>query len=166
MLQGSKICSKCKESKDVSEFHKNKGTNDGLHNQCKSCRKAYSEINSDRLKEYKQEYYERVGRDGMRLAVKRWSSQNRDVRNAMNRRRRALKGQAETDRHTVEELENHIISLGGVCYYCGSDWTQIDHVIPLARGGSDTLLNLVPSCARCNQRKGAKTAEEFATMLP
>jgi 5-methylcytosine-specific restriction endonuclease McrA len=166
MLQGNKICSNCKESKARSEFRRNKGTSDGLHNQCKECRKAYSASNSERLKKYKQDYYAKVGRKGIRTAVSRWSAANRDVRNIISRRRRALLREVETDNHTVEDLNAHIVSLGGVCYYCGTEWTQIDHVVPLARGGSDTLFNIVPACAECNQKKGSKTAEEFAITLP
>lgn len=38
---------------------------------------------------------------------------------------------------------------------------QIDHQMPLSRGGSDDLNNLVASCAFCNSSKGGKTLEEF-----
>ena len=48
---------------------------------------------------------------------------------------------------------------GGRCHYCGnalnpfSDFT-IDHIIPVARDGSDELENLIPACRLCNCRKG------------
>lgn len=32
----------------------------------------------------------------------------------------------------------------------------IDHVIPKSKGGLDRLNNLVPSCNRCNTKKGSK----------
>jgi len=32
----------------------------------------------------------------------------------------------------------------------------IDHLIPIAKGGPDTLDNCVPSCRQCNQAKGDK----------
>lgn len=35
-----KICSTCKEEKDINSFSKNKSMKDGLHNQCKSCRNS------------------------------------------------------------------------------------------------------------------------------
>ena len=47
---------------------------------------------------------------------------------------------------------------GGECWYCGVqtnpflDFT-IDHVIPVSKGGSDDLGNLVPCCRPCNCRK-------------
>ena len=35
-----KVCSKCKELKELSEFYKNKTVNDGLHRDCKRCADA------------------------------------------------------------------------------------------------------------------------------
>lgn len=33
-----KVCIKCAQKKQESEFHKNSRTNDGLHSYCKECR--------------------------------------------------------------------------------------------------------------------------------
>lgn len=52
-----------------------------------------------------------------------------------------------------------------ICAYCGRLATTIDHKMPLSRGGSGELENLVPSCARCNSRKNNKTYEEFMIVL-
>lgn len=58
------------------------------------------------------------------------------------------------------------------CRYCGVEVVdgqnaEIDHVIPLSRGGESTLDNLVTSCAACNRRKHDKTPEEARmTLLP
>ena len=40
-----KVCSKCKESKGLEEFNKDKNHKDGLRSQCKSCIKEYREKN-------------------------------------------------------------------------------------------------------------------------
>lgn len=42
-----------------------------------------------------------------------------------------------------------------VCAYCGAMATHVDHVVPRAAGGSDSPVNLVAACARCNLTKGA-----------
>ena len=42
------------------------------------------------------------------------------------------------------------------CVYCGAQATEIDHVIPVSRGGSHSLSNLVASCTPCNQTKNHK----------
>jgi 5-methylcytosine-specific restriction endonuclease McrA len=49
------------------------------------------------------------------------------------------------------------------CVYCGQvlDEPQIDHVVPICRGGSNDLANLVTSCSACNLSKGRKTLEEW-----
>ena len=53
--------------------------------------------------------------------------------------------------------ENKIlVSAKDQCAYCDSAGPlQWEHVIPLARGGPNTIDNLVLACARCNQSKGA-----------
>lgn len=49
------------------------------------------------------------------------------------------------------------------CTYCGRKNVkmEIDHIIPVSKGGSDDLSNLTTSCRRCNAQKKDKTLEEF-----
>lgn len=49
----------------------------------------------------------------------------------------------------------------GACWYCGTQIDgianlTIDHVQPVALGGTDDLANLVPCCLSCNCSKGAR----------
>jgi HNH endonuclease len=44
---------------------------------------------------------------------------------------------------------------GRTCVYCGRTATHIDHVVPVASGGTDDLANLRPACGACNMAKGA-----------
>lgn len=58
----------------------------------------------------------------------------------------------------------------GLCHYCGGKFEAreltMDHVVPIARGGSSTQGNVVPSCRACNQKKKLATpAEEILEML-
>jgi hypothetical protein len=51
---------------------------------------------------------------------------------------------------------------GRFCNYCGSTIKlTIDHVMPLCRGGTNDLDNLVPACRACNSQKHTKTVEEW-----
>lgn len=52
---------------------------------------------------------------------------------------------------------------GSICAYCGreSDALHIEHIQPVARGGSDLPRNLTLACQACNYVKGTRTAEEF-----
>ncbi len=48
------------------------------------------------------------------------------------------------------------------CAYCGSAGTlQMEHVIPISRGGRHAIGNLVPACRRCNGSKGRKLLVEW-----
>jgi len=52
----------------------------------------------------------------------------------------------------------------GRCYYCKSKLTSYDveHIVPLSRGGSDRPDNKVLSCHTCNVRKHNKMPHEWA----
>jgi 5-methylcytosine-specific restriction endonuclease McrA len=47
------------------------------------------------------------------------------------------------------------------CFYCNGPGGTIDHVIPLSRGGSHGIGNLVAACLSCNSRKKDKTIMEW-----
>lgn len=52
------------------------------------------------------------------------------------------------------------------CVYCGStEQVQMDHKIPVSRGGGHTKANIAPACKRCNRCKGALTDAEFREFL-
>lgn len=65
-----------------------------------------------------------------------------------------------------KELRNFIFSRsGGKCVYCGAKATEIDHVIPKAKGGTNSSYNLVASCRACNKKKSNKTLKEFGKIM-
>lgn len=55
------------------------------------------------------------------------------------------------------------------CQYCGrrlrTEDLNLDHVVPLSRGGKNTWENVVCSCIRCNMKKGSKTLKEARMRL-
>ena len=92
------------------------------------------------------------------------------LRNEAKRRRRARKYQVQYEKvnpNTIFERDNW------TCYLCGKATPkqlrglgkpaspQLDHVVPLARGGSHTKNNLACACRECNIKKGALTVEEY-----
>ena len=59
-----------------------------------------------------------------------------------------------TRRNVFHRDRNH-------CQYCGKLFPQrelnLDHVVPLARGGRSSWKNVVTACVPCNSRKGSRT---------
>lgn len=59
---------------------------------------------------------------------------------------------------------------GRRCVYCatalGLENATLDHVIPLARGGTHHPGNLVAACQECNQLKGSLLPTEFFARHP
>lgn len=67
------------------------------------------------------------------------------------------------------------------CVYCNKDLASVnkhgvrlpvsagdvscDHLIPVARGGTDHVSNLVCACKGCNFKKGVLTVDEFYDMI-
>lgn len=64
---------------------------------------------------------------------------------------------------------------GGRCFYClqrvvvrgvrGGRGRVLDHVVPRARGGTNSCRNLVSCCVECNSQKGEMAAEDFLRSL-
>lgn len=50
-----------------------------------------------------------------------------------------------------------------MCTYCGASGNdvelEIDHIIPVAKGGSNHISNLTTSCMACNRKKGVGVLE-------
>ena len=49
----------------------------------------------------------------------------------------------------------------GLCHYCGRTFSfkllTLDHIVPIARGGTTSPGNTVPACRACNKAKGTDT---------
>jgi hypothetical protein len=67
-MSDSKICSTCNIKKEVSEFNKNKNSNDGFQTKCKLCTKKYN----------KERYLKNT--DILKIKAKKWSKDNSEKR--------------------------------------------------------------------------------------
>lgn len=84
------------------------------------------------------------------------------VRVSRNKRRAVAAG----THFTFEEWEALLVYHAGRCAYCGStERIEADHRIPLHRGGSNAIDNILPACRHCNRRKHRRTEEEFRALL-
>ena len=68
-------------------------------------------------------------------------------------------------RLSLEAREAVYNKMSGRCAYCGEPIAfgamQVDHVVPLRKGGEDTLENMLPACRSCNHYKSTLTVEQF-----
>jgi 5-methylcytosine-specific restriction endonuclease McrA len=74
-----------------------------------------------------------------------------------NSKRRASKAKAEGS-HSPEEFYSLCKQYGNICLKCRSSDLPLtaDHVIPLSKGGSDSIENIQPLCLSCNSGKGSR----------
>ena len=62
----------------------------------------------------------------------------------------------ERSRRHQKHREAVMRNNNGICHLCGSDSSDaIDHIVPVAWGGSDEIANLAPAHSSCNSSKGA-----------
>ncbi len=148
-----KMCSKCRDNKDASEFNKDRRSPSGLRSFCKACASAWQ-------KQYRSRQSPEKRAESLRC-LKEWQHNNPD-RVAKHRKkhnkigchkRRARKLNLPatlTNAQWQETLElcNH------KCVYCGAPWEHQDHFIPLSKGGGYIVNNILPACGSCNSKKG------------
>lgn len=76
----------------------------------------------------------------------------------VERKKRAIGSHTEWDVLKVRR------KLGDKCAYCGVELFgkgEVEHMTPLAKGGSDRADNIVLACKGCNSEKHAKTVREY-----
>jgi 5-methylcytosine-specific restriction endonuclease McrA len=110
---------------------------------------------------YKQQHAERIKENR-----RKYERENPEKVKASKhtRRTRILGLDSKIDSDYVKFLK---IVQGMRCNYCEqtmSDY-QIDHIVPIARGGDNRNENLQLLCAPCNRQKGAKTDSEYREYL-
>ena len=70
------------------------------------------------------------------------------------------------DPHLRREHLSDVILSNDACVYCGcSEKLTIDHILPINRGGTNDIYNLVPACLSCNSAKRDKMPLNFICEL-
>jgi len=123
--------------------------------------------------------YYQSAKDRMALKHKEWRGKNRvRVRQLIKRwsRKHVIKCRLYQHAHRAlriaapgcwsqEDINRLFHKQRGLCYYCkrriAPSTYQIDHKMPLSRGGSNWPANLGLTCRSCNASKRAKTEEEY-----
>jgi 5-methylcytosine-specific restriction endonuclease McrA len=73
---------------------------------------------------------------------------------AKNLRRRGVPADAATRAYMA-------ILVRDPCCYCGARPVEIDHIVPVSRGGVGEWTNLAPVCRRCNAAKHVRSPLDF-----
>ena len=72
-------------------------------------------------------------------------------------------------RHLAADIQELLEEQGWMCVYCHEpldDFWEIDHILPISRGGGDQTDNLAIACRPCNRSKGAKLLSEWKGREP
>lgn len=176
-----KRCTKCGLDLPVTAFSKDRTKRDGLYSSCKNCHRPLYAANAERLREYNRRWYAENRELGIALTrdwmarhperaygnANRWKSENKERvreykrgRSAedVHRRRARLLGNGGS--YTTDEWEALCTVFGDRCLACGSTGPlTVDHVVPLAVGGTNYIDNLQPLCGPCNSAKGTRTID-------
>lgn len=145
-------------------------------------KEAHDKELAERQKIWNREYYNshkeqwrgyggkwrREHSDNLNANAKRWREKNPDKARLFRKHRDYRERNAE-GKFTLEEWNAKLEEYNYRCAYCGcelnTETITIDHVIPIVRGGTNYIDNLVPACCSCNSRKHTKTAEEYLAIL-
>lgn len=98
-----------------------------------------------------------------RLSSKEFRRRNPEIVRQQARVRRARLAKAEGS-HTAEDVRRLIAQQNGCCHWCGKPLEgtyNVDHRIPLSKGGSDAPANLVITHPTCNLQKRDKMPWEY-----
>ena len=84
-----------------------------------------------------------------------------EQRRAISQRRRAREMGASGN-FLLAEWRALLVSYDHRCGYCGDGGPmQADHRVPLSRGGTHAITNIIPACGPCNREKATMTEMEF-----
>jgi 5-methylcytosine-specific restriction endonuclease McrA len=114
---------------------------------------VYRAANRERYSEHQRAWY------------KKHADHAKDVGREYASRRRARVNLNGAFTVTPRDYARLLRRANGSCTYCHvaltDKTTHWDHVLPIARGGTHSVGNLVPACAPCNQSKSSKLLIEW-----
>ena len=131
--------------KETNRFSKQKNKS-----KANKVRKIWVDKNRDKVNAQKRQW-NAANKNKVRQINQNSYAKNRElfIQNAQKRYAK-LKG-VEQKKITIKEIKK-LYSLP--CIYCGSTIKiEIDHIIPVSRGGRNALGNLAPACLKCNRSK-------------
>lgn len=126
-------------------------------------KKKYYNDNIEKITEYNANYYQKNKKTINKKAILYTKTEKGIIskKNTSNKRR-LIKKNGNIDTVALLEMKNK----SNKCYWCNckilNNNYHLDHYIPLSKGGSHTIDNIVISCPSCNLRKSNKDPYQFA----
>jgi 5-methylcytosine-specific restriction endonuclease McrA len=118
----------------------------------------YRAENKEKIKSSKQKYRS-SNPDKVNASNRKWLAKNPEKNKNYANKRRTKKLNNGVFKITSKELKKLYLL---PCIYCGSlDSIEMDHVIPISRGGRHSIGNIVPACRKCNASKSDKFLIEW-----
>jgi 5-methylcytosine-specific restriction endonuclease McrA len=109
----------------------------------------------DQHRERKRRYVERIGKQGLQLQRQRAYLRNPE-RFKQNRRNREARLRGPAGKHTAADVAALCKRQKYRCAHCRVSvrrYFHVDHIIPIAKGGTNWPTNLQILCERCNSQK-------------
>lgn len=170
-MEQYKTCITCMQFLAASAFYVDKAKTTGLSSDCKECKKSRAKQwrleNKERHRAYSRQWLkdnpEKAYQTSKRWRLanpeivnksrKKWNEANRELVRLKTLQRRARQKAVKHYKVTPKDIQR---ILSHPCLYCGKKATQVDHVMPLIKGGNHSIGNLAPACASCNASKSGK----------
>lgn len=90
-----------------------------------------------------------------------WRKQNKEKVALYAARRKSKKKENGLNDLTAQQVRDLFIS-HNFCEYCGRlDNLSLEHIVPISRGGQNTLSNVTIACKGCNSSKCARLLTEW-----
>jgi 5-methylcytosine-specific restriction endonuclease McrA len=148
------------------EYKRRKASeNDSLNSQ--NYKLEWQRNNPEKTAEYRKKYHATEhGKETHRAKMRRYyaSEYGQKMRRIRDAQRKARKKNAE-GRYTTQDVAYLYELQEARCAYCDVSLEDtgyhVDHVIPLAKGGTNYPSNLALACPRCNMEKHDKLLEEW-----
>jgi 5-methylcytosine-specific restriction endonuclease McrA len=123
--------------------------------------------NEAAAKWYTGNAYYRKNQEHLKAESRRWARENPEARKAHHRNRKARK-RGNGGSHTADDIRAIFKAQRGRCAYCrsrlGCD-RHVDHIVPLADGGTNDRANLQLLCQDCNLAKSDRDPLDHARSL-
>ena len=165
-IRSVRQCSTCKINKILGDFSKQASCNGGFRGECQQCRNEKARkwyLNNKEHRKKTAQLWRVLNQNKITKAVSAWTKANPDKKSNHYHSRKAKLKQNGVYRISEKELKK-LYSLP--CFYCGAnDKKTQDHVVPINRGGSHSIGNLITACQSCNSSKQDKTITEWKMYL-